>query len=200
MRRRLLSVYLLLLALHICCGVYPALAQSAATAGLPSALVEPASPAADQPQSVFKSGVKYDPVSHQWRDRYNGKAMDLGLPGVADRYGAQNVIADNTVIAANGPGSGSGGPANSSFWNFKTFFIGGLLGLGVATAIVVPIVLGVGSHNAHNNNPTYNQTAVYYFFHNQTISPPHFFVPPPHIFHSGEKPPPPPPPTNSGRD
>src|SRR5208283_1072478 len=100
----------------------PAMAQSVSNAAGQTQLIEPAAAPAAVPPTVFESGVKYDPHSHQWRDRFSGRPMNLGLPGVSDRYGAQNVIADNNVIAASsGPGSGSG--ATTGFWSYKKFLI-----------------------------------------------------------------------------
>jgi hypothetical protein len=193
MIRRLLSSFLLLLALHFCCVAGPAAAQSNASAASDGSLLEPAAAPAEEPRTVFQSGVKYDPISHQWLDRYNGKPMNLGLPGVEGRYGAQNVLASNDVIAANsGPGSGTT-TTTANFWNYKKFLIFSLLGLGIATSIVVPICVGAAyhDHQFHHQQNTWqaNQLAAYYFFHNHTFSPPPIFV----IFHEHHGHPKPPP-------
>jgi hypothetical protein len=191
-----MSTALVLLVLHLSLAALasPTLAQDSARPFSAPALDEPASAPVVAAPTFFKSGVKYDPKSHQWRDLYSSKPINLGLPGVSDRYGAQNVVASNDLVAANaGPGTGSGSTGNSWF-TFNHVVIFSLLGVGIATAIVVPVCLGVSRHHHHLHHQQdvwqRNNAAGYFFFHNQTLPVPKLILPPPPHEHGSPKPPP----------
>ncbi len=196
MLRRLLALLFAFLTVqtYSLCGA--ALAKGDADAVVTSADGDITVIAKDDVPVYFASGAKYDTETHQWKDRYNGKSIDLGIPGVAGRYGAQNVVADNTLVAdSTGPGSGATTPS-TSYFTWKNFIIITVLGLGIATSIAVPVALGAHHHHHHNfNNLTpqqQNQLAIYSFFHNQTLPIPKLILPPPPPVEHGGPPPPPP--------
>ncbi len=194
--QRFVCTIMTLLVMQLCSLPYSSLAYGQEQTATDTQVVNPkqslqlpAAAPAEEPRIAFKSGVKYDPTVHQWVDRYSGKSVDLGLPGVIGRYGVKNVIADNDVVAdSSSPGSsggpGSGGPT-VSYFTWKNFIIITILGLGIATSIAVPVALGAHHHHHHNFNQQ-NQLAIYSFFHNQTLPIPKLILPPPPpIIHSG---------------
>ncbi|MBS2009520.1 MAG: hypothetical protein JST01_20875 [Cyanobacteria bacterium SZAS TMP-1] len=189
--RRFLSLFLTILALNLFSSI-PVLANAAAeaetaniaeAASVETAADVPLPAAATEEAPVhFKAGVKYDPVKHQWLDRYSNKTVDLGLPGLNGKYGANQLLADASTSTTTTTTVGG--------FPWKKFIIITVMIAGVATAIVVPIVLGVHHHN-NNANTQNNQAAAYYFFHNQTLpipTVPH--GPNPFVPSGGEKPPP----------
>jgi hypothetical protein len=199
MLRRLLALFFSILIIQVyfsCFSTALARSQGAETNAKADQQELAVFPSQEVP-TVFKSGAKYDPTAHRWLDRYSGKPMNLGLPGVSDRYGAQNVIATNDVIAANsGPGTGSGTTGGGTF-TFKHCLIFTLIGLGIATSIAVPVAVGVSRHDhyVHHQQDVWqqNNAAAYFFFHNQTIPGPKFILPPPPPFIHHGKPSGPPP-------
>jgi hypothetical protein len=194
MLKRFVALSFALLAIHGCTIFSAAFASDANAASLVDDGTQITVTAKEEAPTFFKSGAKYDSATHQWKDRYNGKTIDLGLPGVAGRYGCQNLIADNDVIAA-GPGSGGTTNVSSNNHNYKQWLILTLLGLGIATSIAVPIAVGVHYHHNHHHQQIIwqrNQVASYYFFHNQTLPIPKLILPPPPpVEHSAPPPPPP---------
>lgn len=200
------ALFLSVLALHLFC-IFTVLGAHALDAGPVASVVEPvasfvepAAPPAEPAPVYFKSGVKYDPASHQWLDRHSGKPVAIGPPAFMERYGAAlmtgncnagiRLIADNTntgapVIAANSTTGGSQNTAGISSSTWKKFLIFSLLGLGTATAITLPIALGIHHHHTNFSDPKANQLAIYYYFHNQTLPTQHFVLPPPHFDHGG---------------
>jgi hypothetical protein len=165
MIRKLSALLLALVTIQLYCGL-PAMAT-----GLNGDLLLPTSQ--QDASEVFKSGVKFDPASHQWVDRYSGKAMQLGLPGVAEKFGGRNVISAVSTSTSNSDTT----TTTTSTFPWKKFLILSALGLGIATSIAVPVACGVHHHH-NNNNQNANNLAMYYYLHNQTLPVPHFVLPP----------------------
>ncbi len=175
MIRKLSALLLALTTIYLSCGL-PSMAT-----GLNGDVLLPTSQ--QDASEVFKSGVKFDPASHRWVDRHSGRAMDLGLPGVSEKFGGSN------VISAVSSSSSNNDTTTTSIFPWKKFLIFSALGLGIATSIAVPIACGV--HHHHNNNQTNaNHVAIYYYFHNQTLPVPHLILPPPPPVFIHVKPPP----------
>jgi|GEM_PF-7124752 len=170
--RRFVSSTLAVMTLHMF-SMTPVLAQvsdaqvetavstSASASGTQQVVDLPASAAADLPVH-FKSGVKYDPIKHEWIDRYSNKVVDLGVPGLTGKYGANQLLADASTSTSTNTATTAGG------FPWKKFIIITVIIAGVATAIAVPVALGHHHHNG-NANTQNNQAAAYYFFHNQTL-------------------------------
>lgn len=193
MFRRLAAIFFALLTIHGCSIFNAAIAMDNLPACAPGKGSQLTVCAIEEVPTYFKSGAKYDTEKHRWTDRYNGKVIDLGLPGVAGRYGAQNVVADNDLIAS-GPGS-AGTTTTNTGSHYKQWLLFTLLGLGIATSIAVPIALGVHHHHNHHHQQLIwqrNQVAAYYYFHNQTLPIPKLILPPPPPMEHAAPPPPPP--------
>ncbi|MBS1990123.1 MAG: hypothetical protein JSS83_06365 [Cyanobacteria bacterium SZAS LIN-3] len=180
--RRIFGAFFTILALHVM-TLAPAMAAEAESQSLSQA-TEVALPAAATSEAPvhFKAGVKYDPVKHEWIDRYSNKSVDLGLPGLTGKYGANQLIADSSTSTTTTSTAAGGFP-------WKKFIIITVMIAGVATAIAVPIACGVHHHN-NNANTQNNQAAAYYFFHNQTLPIPTVPHGPNPFVPTGIKPPP----------
>jgi len=188
MLRRISGIFFAALALHLF-SFAPAMASSAADRADSSVSADtavassqvsvelPRAAAAPVPLH-FKSGVKYDPSKHEWVDRYSNKVVNLGIPGLNGKYGAQELLADSSTSTTTTTSTTAGG------FPWKKFIIVTVMIAGVATAIAVPIACGHHNHHHGNNNAQQNQAAAYYFFHNQTLPVPTIpqgpnpFVPP----------------------
>ncbi|MBS1990125.1 MAG: hypothetical protein JSS83_06375 [Cyanobacteria bacterium SZAS LIN-3] len=93
-------------------------------------------PAAKAPAmaEVYKSGVKYDPVNHQWVDKYKGRQVTIAVPVSLMDLNMEKVVEDGTTPEQQLNSIGGTFP-------FKKFFISSFISMGMGQSWAVPVML-----------------------------------------------------------